>query len=107
MAAPSGIVIDCSTGQAKPVALTAAEQADYDTRLAAAPAIEAARQTTLANYGTLQNRAQRALADNATFLALTPAQQATQGPAQIVLLTKECTALIRLALNLLDSTAGT
>jgi hypothetical protein len=98
--------IDCSSGQTRLVPLTPAEQADFDARNAAAPALEAARQTLVANYGTLQQRAQAALAKNATYLAL-PAPANVDVVAQVALLTKECTALIRLVLNALDSTAGT
>jgi hypothetical protein len=98
--------IDCSTGQVRVAPLTAPEQATFDAAVAAAPAIEAARQTLVANYGTLQQRAQAALAKNATYLALA-APANVDVVAQVALLTKECTALIRLALNLLDSTSGT
>ncbi len=60
----------------------------------------------LANGDTLRSRAQAALAANATFLAL-PAPTATQVRDQTILLTKECNGLIRLALNLLETTNGT
>lgn len=59
-----------------------------------------------ANQQTLQQRAQAALATNATFLAIaTPSN--VQVIAQVQTLTKECSALIRLLLNQLDSAAGT
>lgn len=69
-------------------------------------ASESAVITGTTNQATLQSRAQSALAANATFLGLASPTQA-QTLAQVQLLTKECNALIRLALNLLDSTAGT
>ena len=54
----------------------------------------------------LASKAQAALSANATFLALASPTQA-QTLAQVKTLTKECNALIRLALGLLDSTSGT
>lgn len=59
-----------------------------------------------ANGATLKQRAQTALTANTTFLALASPTNA-QTLAQVQLLTKECNGLIRLALGLLDSTAGT
>lgn len=62
--------------------------------------------TSAANTNTLQQRAQAALAVNATFLAIgTPTNAQTVN--QVQTLTKECSALIRLLLGLLDSTSGT
>ncbi len=58
------------------------------------------------NAQTLRDRAQTALTANATFLAIASPTNA-QVLAQTRMLTRECTALIRLALNLLDSTDGT
>lgn len=55
---------------------------------------------------TLERRATSALAANAAFLDLAAPTQA-QTLAQVKTVTKECSALIRLALNLLDSTDGT
>lgn len=58
------------------------------------------------NRATLIQRAQAALDANATFLAIgSPTNP--QVVAQVQTLTKECSALIRLALGLLDSTTGT
>jgi hypothetical protein len=101
------IDIDCSTGQPRTVVLTAAEQSDFDGRVVGGTAAEATRIASAANADMLRQRAQAAITQNAAFLALTVAQQATQGPAQLILLTKECTTLIRLLLSQLDSTAGT
>lgn len=98
--------VDCSTGQAVTVVLTAAEQADFDARLAAAPALAAAAAARQANGLTLQQRAQAALARNATYLAL-PTPTLVDQAAQVASLTRECSALIRLLLGVLDSTAGT
>lgn len=56
--------------------------------------------------GTLLARAQQALTVNANYLAI-PSPNAAQVSAQVTALTKECTALIRIAVNALDSTAGT
>lgn len=56
-----------------------------------------------ANRTTLANRASAALDANRTYLALTSPTNA-QNLAQIRLLTRECTALIRLLLNRLDGT---
>jgi hypothetical protein len=95
------------TGQGQVVMpLSAAEQADYDARLADAPNVEAAAQTQRSNGVTLRQRAQGALAANAAFLALPAAQQQVQAVAQTVRLTQQVTGLIRLAIGALDSTAG-
>jgi hypothetical protein len=73
---------------------------DAEATLASASAAQAT------NRETLQARAQTALTANATFLALASPSNA-QTLAQVQTLTKEANALIRLALGLLDSTAGT
>lgn len=88
------------------VPLNPMEQADYEARVAAAPGVEAATQAQIANGETLRARARQALQANATFLGLPPAQQGAQAVAQTVRLTQQVTALIRLAIGALDSTAG-
>jgi hypothetical protein len=87
--------------------LDAGQQADFDANLAAAPGVEAAQQGQRANALTLRQRAQQALQANATFLALPAAQQQVQAPLQMIRLTQQSSALIRLVLGQLDSTAGT
>lgn len=87
--------------------LDAGQQADFDANLAAAPGVEAAQQGQRANALTLRSRAQQALQANAAFLGLTPVQQQAQAAAQMVRLTQQTSALIRLVLGQLDSTAGT
>lgn len=58
------------------------------------------------NRTTITDKTKIALEANATFLALTNPTNA-QILAQTKMLTRECSALIRLVLNLLDSTSGT
>jgi hypothetical protein len=59
-----------------------------------------------ANRATLEQRAANALAANNAFLALASPTNA-QTLAQVKVLTRECSGLIRLALGLLDTTDGT
>lgn len=61
---------------------------------------------SVANLNTLRGRAQTALTANATFLAIGSPSNA-QTVAQVQTLSRQCSAVIRLLLNQLDSTAGT
>lgn len=61
---------------------------------------------TVTNRQELQGKAATALATNATYLALASPTSA-QAITQVAVLTRECSALIRLLLGLLDSTQGT
>lgn len=64
--------------------------------------------TDAVNERTLRDRATQALQANADFLALALASPTNaQTLAQVKTLTRECSALIRLLLRKLDTTAGT
>lgn len=65
-----------------------------------------AAQIIATNNSTLRQRAQTALSLNTAYLALSPPTNA-QAIQQVTLLTRECSALIRLVLDQLDSTDGT
>jgi hypothetical protein len=58
------------------------------------------------NARTLRARAIAALSTNATYLAIANPTNA-QVAAQVATVTKECSGIIRLLLNQLDTTAGT
>lgn len=81
-------------------------QRAYTQEESAAAMSAAASATADANGTTIRSRAQQALTANATYLAIGSPTNA-QVAAQVVTLTKESTAVIRLLLGLLDSTAGT
>lgn len=91
------------------VVLANVDQAALDAAVAAsvaaAPGIAVAQATATANGVALRQRLQAALDGNAAYLAL-PAPAAKDIAAQVALLTRECTALIRRDLKLLESTAG-
>lgn len=84
---------------ASPVPYTAAENAGADLRTVNA--------TTAANEATLRERARAAIAANNAWLGRSSAPTNAQTLAHIDRLTKECTALIRLAVRELASTEGT
>lgn len=60
----------------------------------------------VANRATLQQRAVNALTANATYLAIATPTTA-QMRDQLAAITKECSGLIRLLLNQVDTTSGT
>ena len=66
-----------------------------------------AAQVLSTNALMLRQRAQNALAVNAAYLALPGVITLLQARAQVDVLTRECSALIRLMLNLLDDTSDT
>ena len=89
---------DMSGTQTLQRAYTTQENADADARQQAA--------TDDANRKSLQTKASNAIATNNNFLAIASPTNA-QAVAQVQLLTRENTAIIRLLLGLLDSTDGT
>ena len=94
-------------GSADPIVIDLApsEEPAFTANLTAAATADAAEQAQAANGATLRQRASAALQANAAFLALPAAQQAAQAASQIVRLTRQNSALIRLVLGALDSTA--
>lgn len=99
-------VVDCTTRTTTVVAMTPAEIAALEQTQATAAAAAQDAAARDANRSTLVERAEVALAANAAFLAI-PAPTQAQTLAHVKVLTKENTALIRLALSLLDSVDGT
>ena len=88
------------------VAGTLTDTRPYTAAENAAADAEAVARTAEVNEATIRGRAATALATNAAFLALTSPTNA-QVLAQTKIVTRECTALIRLVLRLLNTTAGT
>jgi hypothetical protein len=78
-------------------AYTASENENADRAVAAA--------TVAANEATLHQQALTAMANNKTFLALTPPLTNPQVVAQVNALTRQVNALIRLATRSLDATS--
>jgi hypothetical protein len=99
-------VIDCATGTTDVVPLTPEEIAEAEALAAEAAVEEAAREVLRTNAATIEDRMRQALDANATFLALASPTQA-QTLAQVRRLTRECSALIRLALSELDTVDDT
>lgn len=97
-------VVDCTTGIITQVQFTAAEETQLTNDQTAAATAAAAQAVLDGNAATLTSRATTALTANTTFLAVT-APSNVQVAAQVALLTQECSALIRLLLHQLDSTA--
>lgn len=97
---------DAGTYTQRDEAGSVVEQRPLTVDETAAFVAEAAAARDATNATTLEDRARAALTANATFLALASPTNA-QVVAQVRLLTKECNALIRLAVSALDSTEGT
>ena len=97
--------INVATGQIVSVPLTPAEQADYDARVAAAPAAEAARLAALSNARTLQTNVAGALARLRQIQGANPATVTLPQVAQAVSdLATDVLFLARLVSNQLDGT---
>lgn len=77
--------VDISTGQARVVPLTAAEQAAFDAAVAAAPAQEAARAAAQANARTLNTNVAGALARLRQIQAANPNTATLPQVAQAVI----------------------
>lgn len=84
----------------------AIETRPYTPEETAAMNAEIAASTQADNQSALQQKAQTALAANETFLGIAAPTNA-QAVAQMQALTRQVDALIRLAVNALDSTTGT
>jgi hypothetical protein len=97
--------INVATGQAVSVPLTPAEQADYDARLAAAPAIEATRLARAANGQTLNGNVAGALARLRQIQAANPATVTLPQVAQAVVdLATDVLFIARILSGQLDGT---
>ena len=100
---PDDVVVDCTTGEAATVTPPPEVLAERETARAAAE-VERVRLDGLdANRTTIEQRARDALTANRDFLAVqSPTNAAVL--AQVRMLTRECSALIRLMLSELDGT---
>jgi hypothetical protein len=78
----------------------------YTAQEIAQVAVDTAAQAQITNRSTIEQRATAALAANATYLAVASPTNA-QNLAQIRTLTRECSGIIRLLLNQLETTDGT
>lgn len=97
------VIVDAATGAVTERDFTPEELAQRQADQQAWAAFKVAQDITEGNRTTLQQRAQNALATNADYLAL-PSPTNAQAVAQVRALTQECSAVIRLLLNLLDAT---
>lgn len=97
------VIVDAATGAVSERDFTPEELAQRQADQQEWAVIKAAQDITEGNRATLQQRAQNALATNADYLAL-PSPTNAQAVAQVRALTQECSAVIRLLLNLLDAT---
>jgi hypothetical protein len=99
---PDVVEVNCETGQAQERPFTQQERQAQDAALADSQA-QAARR---AARDSIRGKAQAALAANVTYLALANPTNA-QVVAQVNRVTRECTALIRLLLDAVESEDGT
>lgn len=77
--------VDCGTGQAVPVPLTAAEQADFDARVAAAAAAAPGIAAAAANAATLNGNMRSALVRLRQIQSANPATVTLPQVAQAVI----------------------
>lgn len=106
MTIPVHHITDCTTGEHRAEPYTQDEMDALDAAAPVAAAAEALADQYATNAATVRDRAAAALAANADFLAIAAPSQ-LQTLTHVKVLTRECTALIRLALRLLDSVDGT
>jgi len=95
-------VVNATTGEMSAVPLSTEELAQLQEDESQAGERAAVDATRSANSSTLMSRAVTALTDNATFLDLATPTNA-QVVNQVEALTRQCSALIRLQLRLLDA----